>query len=109
MIHNGLIRARVEQEHGRLAVYLPIEQDHSVDAVERHGIGSALLPMSRRAEQKRENESQEYPQPQEDEHVRISGESFPAIRAANDAGRGLRSRRREYGLKSPSVCITSEA
>lgn len=34
VIHDGNVRAGVEQERGRLAVQLPVEQDQSVDDME---------------------------------------------------------------------------
>ena len=42
-VHDGVIRARVQQEHGWLAVHCGIEQGHAVDGLEENYEGSALL------------------------------------------------------------------
>jgi hypothetical protein len=49
-VHDGVIRASVEHDHGRLAVQLPVEQDHAVDSVGANGVRSTVLREKKRGE-----------------------------------------------------------
>ena len=57
-VHDGAVRAGVEQKHNGFSVHRGVEQDHAVDAMERYAVHAAcfLCKSERRKQKQKQND-----------------------------------------------------